>query len=521
MGHNEQAEEPFPDLKVPGPQATQLSPFAPTNPALHVQFVRTLLPMSEYECDGHAKHVDIDVAAKASLYLPPAHRAHAAVPLDSLNEPAGHSLHTPPSGPVYPLLHVQFESRMLPTPENVFKGHAPHVDSDVAPVADEYFPLPHGEQDAEPLTSLYVPARQTLQIPSSEPENPTMQVQFILSLLPSGEYEFGGHGKHADIDVAAIAPLYVPAGHRTHSAEPLDALYEPPRHAEQAPPSAPLHPALHVQLVSAELPISEYECDGHAKHVDIDVAAKASLYLPPAHRAHAAVPLDSLNEPAGHSLHTPPSGPVYPLLHVQFESRMLPTPENVFKGHAPHVDSDVAPVADEYFPLPHGEQDAEPLTSLYVPARQTLQIPSSEPENPTMQVQFILSLLPSGEYEFGGHGKHADIDVAAIAPLYVPAGHRTHSAEPLDALYEPPRHAEQAPPSAPLHPALHVQLVLNRLPVPEWDACGHLVHAVAPIVVEYMPCSHGAHVSRLVAPVSLEYLPAAHDLHALQSVPQT
>jgi hypothetical protein len=64
----------------------------------------------------------------------------AAEPFVSLKPPASHAVHTTPSGPVYPLLHIQFNRMLLPTPEYVCAGQSLHVASEISPVSVEYLP---------------------------------------------------------------------------------------------------------------------------------------------------------------------------------------------------------------------------------------------------------------------------------------------------------------------------------------------------------------------------------------------
>jgi hypothetical protein len=94
-------------------------------------------------------------------------------------------------------------------------------------------------------------------------------------VLPSGEYEFTGHAEH---DALPGTDLYVFCGH-----------------ALQVPPSAPVKPALHLQLVKRILALEDCEFAGHA--------------------VQAAEPMLSLYLPATHAEHSPPSAPVYPTWH--------------------------------------------------------------------------------------------------------------------------------------------------------------------------------------------------------------
>ena len=67
--------------------------------------------------------VSSEIAAGKTLYFPLEHNVHEAVPLTSLYVPVMHALHAYPSGPVYPLLHVQLVSCRLPRPEKAPAGH--------------------------------------------------------------------------------------------------------------------------------------------------------------------------------------------------------------------------------------------------------------------------------------------------------------------------------------------------------------------------------------------------------------
>jgi len=75
--------------------------------------------------------------------------------------PGAQAEQLPPSGPVYPILHVQ--RVMSPEPvigEKLFGGHGVHVSSDVALYATENLPRSHFVQFAEPLTAFQVPGTQ-------------------------------------------------------------------------------------------------------------------------------------------------------------------------------------------------------------------------------------------------------------------------------------------------------------------------------------------------------------------------
>ena len=119
-----------------------------------------------------------------------------------------------------------------------------------------------------------------------------------------------------------------------------------------------------MQLTMLSLPSPEFVCEGHATHDDSEVCPVCDEYFPPIQSEHATDPVTSLYSPAVHWLHDPPSGPVYPLLQVQFAILTLPSPDDACCGHELHVDSDDSPVFIEYLPRVHCEHTADPLTSL-------------------------------------------------------------------------------------------------------------------------------------------------------------
>jgi hypothetical protein len=96
-------------------------------------------------------------------------------------------------------------------------------------------------------------------------------------------------------------------------------------------------PALHVQLLAAELAFGELELAGHARHVVAFVAPVVVEYVPAAQSVHAALPIAVLYFPGTQAAHGPPSGPVNPALQptdthaLMFE---LPTADVVPAGHA-------------------------------------------------------------------------------------------------------------------------------------------------------------------------------------------
>ena len=121
-------------------------------------------------------------------------------------------------------------------------------------------------------------------------------------------------------------------------------------HAAHCIPSGPVYPLLQVQLINIELPSAECVYAGHWLHVDSSISPVSVEYLPCEHSEHGAEPFTSLYVPAMHPAHAVPSDPVYPLLHVQLVSCLLPIPEYECVGQWLHVDSEIAALLELYLP---------------------------------------------------------------------------------------------------------------------------------------------------------------------------
>jgi hypothetical protein len=90
---------------------------------------------------------------------------------------------------------------------------------------------------------------------------------------------------------------------------------------------------------------------------------------------------------------------------------------------------------------------------------------------------------------------------------------------PASVLYAPAAQAVHVPPAGPSYPELHKQAAAAELELGEFEFAGHARHvvaAVAPVVLKYVPAAQGVHAAE---PASLEYVPTAHDTHTLVSVP--
>ena len=115
----------------------------------------------------HASQVNSKISPVSIEYFPGEQSVHGDDPFKSLNVPATHAVHTPPSGPVWPSMHVQM---VLPGPEKALAGQSSHVASEILAAPVEYLPLEHFVHGVEPFASLYVPATQATHVPPSGPE---------------------------------------------------------------------------------------------------------------------------------------------------------------------------------------------------------------------------------------------------------------------------------------------------------------------------------------------------------------
>jgi hypothetical protein len=123
-------------------------------------------------------------------------------------------------------LQVQLVKAALPAGELEFDGQTLHVEFVEAPTAVEYVPPKQSVHAAGPVNTLYFPAAHAEQVVAAD---------------TVGSLE------------------YVPAPQSEQVAFPFNDLYLPPTHAAHQPPFGPVHPALQVQLVKAELPAGELE----------------------------------------------------------------------------------------------------------------------------------------------------------------------------------------------------------------------------------------------------------------------
>lgn len=130
-------------------------------------------------------------------------------------------------------------------------------------------------------------------------------------------------------------------------------------------------------------------------------------------------------------------------------------------GQPVHVEAAVAPKAAEYVFRLQSVHDAAPVTALYFPATQVVQVPPLGPVYPRLQRQSEIAVIPVVEVTvLVGQPVHVEAAVAPTAAEYVPKPQCVHAEAPASVEY---------------------------VPAPQ------LVHTPLPMVVLYFPASHKAH----------------------------
>jgi hypothetical protein len=139
------------------------------------------------------------VQAEAALaaYVFARHTLHVALPEILLAVPAAHATHGPTSGPVYPELHEQSLTFVLPNNEFAFAVQLVHA--------------------ALPFAGLYVAAAHAAHGPSFGPVNPGLHRQFAIDPLRAGAALFTGHILQSGLPSGD----HWPAGHRKQLSSPF------------------------------------------------------------------------------------------------------------------------------------------------------------------------------------------------------------------------------------------------------------------------------------------------------------
>ena len=68
-------------------------------------------------------------------------------------------------------------------------------------------------------------------MPPLAPDEPTLQMQAVITKLPAGEFEFAGHDAHA---LAPVTAEYLPAPQSTHDDAPALEYFPAPQFAHIA-----------------------------------------------------------------------------------------------------------------------------------------------------------------------------------------------------------------------------------------------------------------------------------------------
>ena len=115
-----------------------------------------------------------DTMPRLSAYCFRAHLRHGEVPVAFLYCPSIHAEQGPPSGPVYPALHVQFSSALL-TASMVVECAGHPVQLELASAA-AYVPAAHSAHPCVEIRALYLPEEQAKHSPLV-PAKPALQWQ--------------------------------------------------------------------------------------------------------------------------------------------------------------------------------------------------------------------------------------------------------------------------------------------------------------------------------------------------------
>ena len=233
-------------------------------------------------------------------------------------------------------------------------------------------------------------------------------------------------------------------------------LYLPIEQCVQFPPSGPEYPELQVQAVTCPLPAGALAFAAHAWHIS-DTAPTLVENRPTVQFVHPLAPVVGLNFPGTQYVQFPPSGPEDPALQVQAVICPLPAGASEFAVHAWHT-SDAAPTLVENCPTVQFVHSLAPVVGLNFPGAQYVQIPPSCPEDPALQMQAVILLLPAGALAFAVHARHTS-DAAPTLVENCPTVQFVHPLVPVVGLNFPGTQYVQFPPLGPEDPALQMQAV--------------------------------------------------------------
>ena len=141
-----------------------------------------------------------------------------------------------------------------------------------------------------------------------------------------------------------------------------------------------MYPILHVQSVTASLPAAEMVLAGHAKQSPDPIAV---LYVPASHATHA----------------TPSDCAVYPAMHTQSVSALLPGAETVLAGHAEQLP---VPVAALYVPASHAKHST-PFDVAVYPATHVQSVSAPLPAAELVLAGHVVMVVPPGHHDPASH----------------------------------------------------------------------------------------------------------------------
>ena len=249
--------------------------------------------------------------------------------------------------------------------------HALQFDTAALPVMSEKVPAGQFVQVLgldDPIAVEYVPTPQGRQSPSA-------------ALPDVSENVPAGHRIHSSSTAFPVVSAYVPDGQSVHESGEVDPVaieYVPAGHS--------------LQVVAARA--SEKVPAWQSRQVDSELCAELVDILPAGQPVHAPEPSPPLKVPATQGVHAPPSGPVYPRLHVQPDDDDAPGRENEYKGQTLQSDSFVLPQSLENVPAGQRRHSAEPTMSLNVPARHARHVVVEKAEALSTKERLQPMLLP-------------------------------------------------------------------------------------------------------------------------------
>ena len=132
-----------------------------------------------------------------------AQSVHSALPIPVLNVPETQGRHTPPSGPVYPLLHTH---AALEPPDCEFAPQFEHAKLEVAPITVEKVFAEQLVHTDVPVIVLYLPGTHREHGPPFAPVAPVLQVHDVIKELPATELELSGQLRHVSELLAPSVP---------------------------------------------------------------------------------------------------------------------------------------------------------------------------------------------------------------------------------------------------------------------------------------------------------------------------